>query len=104
MKYSLSLILLLALCLLPLAAQTPKAPEEGLVTINAGTNLNEAVRILELSSQKFENKKMFNQSSYGGPIGVPVNRLPWRQAVELIALKNGLTVADQPGFIAFADN
>jgi len=103
LKYSLSLILLLALCLLPLAAQTPKAPEEGLVTINAGTNLNEAVRILELSSQKFENKKMFNQSSYGGPIGVPVNRLPWRQAVELIALKNGLTVADQPGFIAFAD-
>lgn len=103
MRQIFCLCLLLALCLIPLAAQPVKTPEEGLVTINASTNLNEAVRILELSSLKFENKKMFNQSSFGGPIGVPVNRLPWRQALELIALKNGLVIADQPGFIAFVD-
>lgn len=98
-----SLFLLLALCLLPLAAQTAKPAEEGLVTINENTSLNEAVMILELSSLKYENKKMFNQSSFGGAIGLPVNRLPWRQALELIALKNSLAILDQPGFIAITD-
>ncbi len=98
--FCLTLILAAALAL---AAQTPKAVDEGLVTINETTALNEAVRILELSSLKFENKKMINQSSFNGQIGIPLNRLPWRQALELIALKHGLILLDQAGYIALAN-
>jgi type IV pilus assembly protein PilQ len=93
-------ILIIIMSILSLTAQTA---EEGLVTINEDTVLNEAVRILELSSLKFESKKMINQSNFNGNIGIPVNRLPWRQALELIALKNGLVVIDQAGYIALAN-
>ncbi len=102
-KFSLYLLVLLCLFPLLLVAQTASPEAESLVSINEGTNLNEAARILELFSLKLENKKTFNQSSFNGAIGLPINRLPWRQAMELIALKNGLMMQEQPGFIAFVD-
>lgn len=79
------------------------APEQNLVTISESTQINEAVQILEQFAVKFESKKMINQSSFSGSIGIPVNNLPWRQAAELIALKNNLLLTEQPGFISFDD-
>ncbi len=90
-----TLMILSALILLQ--AQTP---DLGLVTIKESATLNEAVRILELSSLKLENKKLINQSSFGGNIGIPLNNLPWRQALEMIALKNGLVIKEYPGYVA----
>lgn len=82
-------------------ALTNAIPEQNLVTISESTQINEAVQILEQFATKFESKKMINQSSYSGTIGIPVNNLPWRQAAEMIALKNNLVLTEQPGFISF---
>lgn len=90
-----TLMVLSALILLQ--AQTP---DLGLVTIKESATLNEAVRILELSSLKLESKKMINQSSFNGNIGIPLNNLPWRQALEMIALKNDLVIKEYPGYVA----
>jgi type IV pilus assembly protein PilQ len=96
-------ILLMALGVMLLAPAWGITDGEGLVTIEDTTNLNDAVRILELSSLKFESKKMLNQSNFNGSIGIPVHQVPWRQALEIIALKNNLAVLDLPGYIAFAN-
>ncbi len=95
-------VILATFCTAPLAAQAKKAEQE-LVSISPSTHINDAIQILETFSWKYNRKKMINLSSYNGTIGVPINNLDWQQALELIALKTGLVVNEQAGFISLQE-
>jgi len=97
------LSLLLAGTLLLAFAASDKDLEQNLVSMDEATVLNEAVQILEHFSLKFAGKKMINQSNFNGNIGIPVNSLPWRQAAEMVALRNNLLLAELPGYLAFVN-
>lgn len=100
MKYIISLMILI--CALALMAAPPK-PDDTIVTLGENIHINDAIRVLETFSMKFESKKIMNLSSYNSSIGFPINSLNWRRALELIALKNNLTVEELPGYIAIKD-
>ncbi len=95
-------IIIFALLTFSLLAQT-NVLDQGLVTITEDTQLNEAIQVLEIQSIRFQNKKIINLSNYSGPISVPLNNVPWLKAMEMVALKNNLIVAEKSGFIAFTD-
>lgn len=101
MKIKTVCILLIALTVASLSAETMALTEDGRVTLSETTHINEAVQILEISSLKFENKKILNQSNYNGIIGIPLHNVPWRKAMDFIALKNNIVVTEKPGYIAF---
>lgn len=98
MRNILVIFILWALFALPTYAQIQK--DTTAVTIAEGTNINDALRIMESLTIKFESKKMLNLSNYNGPIGVPINNLNWRKALDLILLKNNLILEDKPGYLA----
>ncbi|MDP2172207.1 MAG: hypothetical protein Q8M98_00340 [Candidatus Cloacimonadaceae bacterium] len=98
MKYIIIISILLISCLLAAQPRTQRAAD--LVTLSDATHINDALRILETFSLTLESKKMLNLSSFNSPIGVPINNLNWRKALELIVLQNNLVIDEQPGFIA----
>jgi general secretion pathway protein D len=104
MKIYTAFILIAVLFILPLSAQSEVTLDQGLVTISENTVLNDAVRILDLTSVKMESRRLINLSSYNGAIGIPINSMPWRKAMDMIALNNNLDIKDQAGFLAFADH
>lgn len=98
MKYILVISILLLSCLL--SAQTQAERATGFVTINEGTHINDALRVMETFSLSQHSKKMLNLSNFNSPIGVQINNIPWRKALELIALVNNLEIVEQPGYFA----
>lgn len=100
MKYIITLLLLIIS--MTVLAAPPKA-DEGTVTLGETTHINDAVRVLETFSVKYESKKMLNLSKYNGSINFPINSLPWRKALELILLRNNLIMEELPGYIAIKD-
>lgn len=100
MKYIKLILILLLLGTLPLIAQTGKA----LVSIGENTPVNDALQILEIYAQRETSKKILNMSSFSGVVGVPLNNISWNKALELIALRNNLKVAELAGYYALQDN
>jgi len=100
MKYIIPLLILICATVLMAA---PPPVQEPVVTLGETTHINDAVRVLETFSFKYEGKKMLNLSSFNGSINFPINSLPWRKALELIVLKNNLVVEELPGYIALKD-
>ena len=96
-KYISLFLSLLLLFTGPLAAVVANA-QESLVSVNETTGINEAIQILEIYALRETSKKIINMSAYSGPIGIPVSSLPWRKALDIIALKNGLLVEESAGF------
>ncbi len=78
------------------------SPEE-LITISLDTPFPQAMKTLEIMSQKFEGKKVLNTSSFTGPIGLPINQVHWKNAFKLIANYNGLEVEELPGIYIIKD-
>lgn len=101
MKHIIFTLVLACFSLLYAAPQAALA--DALVTLDESIQINDAVRILETFSLKHQSKKMLNLSSYSGSIGVPINKIDWQKALELIALKNKLTIDIKPGYIAITD-
>ncbi len=85
-----------------LSAQLEPSPEE-FVSLNEATHINDAIHILESVSWKFQRRKIVNLSSYNGIINIPLTRVHWKKALELIAMRNQLKVEEKPGFIALTD-
>ena len=65
--------------------------------------INEALQILEPFFIRDSGKKLINLSSYNGPLGVPINNLDYKEALELILLKNNLIQTEAVGYIAIQD-
>ncbi len=66
-----------------------KQPEE-LVTISETTTLRVAFTILNQVAMSTEGKVIVDPAHHEGTVGVAINQLPWRDALELILRANGL--------------
>lgn len=95
-------ILLFSTCLL--FAQSPKnGAKTATVSMIEETHINAAMQVLEHFSVEESGKKLLNLASYNGNINVSIRDLPWRKALELIALQNALEVEEGVGYIALKD-
>jgi len=99
------LMILVGALLVPaaLSASEQVKTDSELVSLSETTHINDAIQVLETFSWKYDKKKLINLSSYNASIGVPINFLTWRKALELIVLKNNLMLVDQAGYVAVAD-
>ncbi len=70
---------------------------EAQVTIQADTEFNDALLIIEELSKKYEGKKIVNMTSIQGPIGIPIKQLNWRLALQLLLKVNKLKMEVLPG-------
>ncbi len=73
------------------------------VSMRADTHINSAAQILEHFSIAESGKKMINLSQYNGNINIQISDMPWRKALDLIALQNRLSIEEGVGFIAIKD-
>jgi len=89
--------IVLTALLLPLWAQNTAS---NLVSIDAGTHINEAIQVLDYYCLRETTKRLLNMSTFSDPIGLPISNLPWRTALELIALRHNLVITEGPGLIA----
>ncbi len=76
---------------------------EETVTLLESTRLNDAVQMLESLSWKYSRKKMINLSSLDVPIAIPIHNMPWRTALDLIALKLNLVIEESVGVVYIKD-
>lgn len=88
--------ILLLVCLMTASLATPQEqipqevrPEE-LVSFNRDTPLETALDILNQFAIRFENKMIIDPTNRPGPIGVTVNNMHWKRALEFILRSNGL--------------
>jgi len=70
---------------------------EAQVTIQADTDFNDALLIIEELSRKYEGKKIVNMTSIQGPIGIPIKQLNWRLALQMLLKVNNLKMEVLPG-------
>lgn len=75
-------------------------PPTNTVSIDASTQINEAIQILDYYCLRETTKRLINMSAVNNPIGIPINSMPWRSALDLIALRHGLLVTENPGYFA----
>jgi len=68
-----------------------------IINLSEDTSLNDALIAIETLSEQYESKKIYNISDLSTKIGVPINQLHWKKALELIALQNNLEIQEQTG-------
>jgi Flp pilus assembly secretin CpaC len=78
------------------------SPRE-IISLSRTTNLNAAIRALEVISLQFENKKIVNISTNNNPIGFPINQMYWKDALALLAKVNGFDLEERPGAYMVSD-
>jgi len=96
----LALLLLWGLTMLVAAPASDPVPT---ITISEATHINEAIQIIESVAWQYDRRKLINMSSFNANIGIPVNALPWKQALQIIALKNNLEIVELAGYTALTD-
>ncbi len=77
--------------------------EEELVSISRDTNLAAALRALEVLSLQFENKKIISTSVSNEIVGFPINKVYWKDALELIIRLHNLDLEERPGSFMVTD-
>jgi len=96
-------LILICSIILALIILTPDLQaQNSTVSMSERTHINDAVIILDSFSVRETSKRVLNLSSFNELIGVPVSNLPWRTAMDLIALRNNLVITDAAGYIAFS--
>nr|MDK2851610.1 hypothetical protein [Candidatus Cloacimonadota bacterium] len=103
MKQLIILVVIAILCPFMLQAQIEEPLISNTVSMRAETHINAAAQILEHFSLAESGKKIINLSQYNGNINVQINDMPWRKALDLIALQNFLSIEEGVGFIALKD-
>lgn len=73
------------------------------VSLNGNTHVNTAVQILEHFSMAETGKKVINMSAFNGNIGVEISDINWRTALDLIVLRNKLSLEEGVGYFAIKD-
>ncbi|MDY6915704.1 MAG: hypothetical protein SVM86_05280 [Candidatus Cloacimonadota bacterium] len=87
------LIFLLIFCFAFLSAQN----KTELINLAEDTSLNDALIAIETLAQQHEGKKVYNLTNKSTNIGIPINQINWRKALDLIAIYNNLKVEEQTG-------
>ena len=77
--------------------------EKELITISQTLPLPDALKTLEVMSQQFEGKKIINMSSVTKPIGIPIKKLYWKEALNIIVSYHNLVLEELPGAYLIKD-
>lgn len=97
--HTLTAALLLTGANLPSAAQemgvAGPAREWELVSLTGNTPFHQAIAVI----QTFARKVVVFPQELSAPIGVSVDRAPWRRALQLIAANHGLAVEARPNYL-----
>lgn len=94
MKKILFLILILVAMNLLLSEESE---EDGLITISRTTKFNEAIRAIESVSQETEGVKIINRTVIEDELGIPINKLHWRDALKMMVTLYDLKTLEYPG-------
>ncbi|MEE4312809.1 MAG: hypothetical protein V2J62_13180, partial [candidate division KSB1 bacterium] len=70
-------------------------PEE-FISLNSGLGINTALEIINQLSQRYENKMIIDQEERSKPIGVVVDNMHWKRALEYILRSNLLKYVEHP--------
>ncbi|MCF7793370.1 MAG: type II and III secretion system protein [Candidatus Cloacimonetes bacterium] len=102
------ILMVLLSCLFTLFAQedideTMSYQPEELISISRNTNIVAALRAIEVISLQFENKKIITTSSNNEAVGIPVHKLYWKDALELIVQLHNLDLEERPGSYMVTD-
>jgi type IV pilus assembly protein PilQ len=73
------------------------------ITLARNINFIQALRAIEVLSQLYDNKKILSTSSFNQQIGIPVNQLHWKDALQLIVGYHNLVLEEQPGMYLIRD-
>ncbi len=77
--------------------------EKELITISQTLSIPDALKTLEVMSQQFEGKKIINMSSVTKPIGIPIKKLYWKEALNIIVSYHNLVLEELPGAYLIKD-
>lgn len=102
MRYSV-FFLITAICLLdlsPVHAQDriPREytnPDE-VISFDRRTTFPEAIDVLNMFAQDFDNRFIIDKSGYTGPIGVSLPAMHWREALDYILRVQNLVLIEEP--------
>ena len=105
MKKLVSLLILLCfvLTLFGQEQNIRKINEEELITISRETNLVAALKAIEYLSLDFAGKNILNTSTFNSPIGIPINNLHWRDALNLIIGFHDIILEERPATFVVKD-
>ncbi len=98
MKHFIFLVLLFVM-MLPISILAIEPGQEETISLTDDMPLNSALQALETLSVKYTGRKLMNLSNSNDPIGIPIHQLTWKQALDLIALKQGLIIDEQNGVV-----
>ncbi|MEX0646549.1 MAG: SPOR domain-containing protein [Balneolaceae bacterium] len=73
-------------------------PDE-VISFDRRTSFPEALDVLNLYAQDFENRFIIDQSGYTGPIGVSLPAMHWREALDYILRVQDLVLLESPDFL-----
>ena len=73
------------------------------ITLARNINFIQALRAIEVLSQLYDNRKILSTSSFNQQIGIPVNQLHWKDALQLIVGYHNLVLEEQPGMYLIRD-
>jgi type IV pilus assembly protein PilQ len=77
--------------------------ENEMITLSRSISFAEAMKALETFSDFYENKKIINTSSVSEPIGFPIHKIYWKDALELLIKLNNVTMEELPGSYVIKD-
>ncbi len=73
-------------------------PKEEIVSLNSNLNFADALDILSEYSINFASKPIFDPTNQSGEIGIDINSMPWKKALEIILSRRGLWYVEKEHF------
>ncbi|MDZ7722107.1 MAG: type II and III secretion system protein [candidate division KSB1 bacterium] len=79
-------------------------PEGEIVSINSDVNFSMAIELLSEYSVDYVGKPIYDPTRQSGAIGIDVQQMPWRQALEAILSRRGLWYQEQEHYFQIIES
>lgn len=101
MKMKTTLLIIFSLLLIICSSEAQERPPgefdpEEFISLNNGLGINTALEIINELSLKYENKMIIDPDEHTKPIGVVVDNMHWKRALEYILRSNLLKYIEHP--------
>jgi len=73
-------------------------PQE-IISLDSSMRMDQALLVINELSKQYAGKLIIDLEKHSGPIGVYVVNQHWRDALDMILTRNGLTYIEEPEFI-----
>ena len=105
MKKLISILILLCfvLTLFSQEQNIKKITEEEMITISRETNFAAAIKAIEYLSLEDVGKNIVNTSRFNNQIGIPIKRLYWRDALDLLTKIHNIVLVENPASFLIKD-